>query len=438
MAAGGGTFITTNKVLPGAYINFVSKARALGTLGERGIVALPFSGKWGKNDEVITLSSEDFQTNCFNTMGYSYTDDEMLFLREVFKGANTAKLFRISSGEKAKATLGSITITAICAGTRGNDIKVIVEKNVDDSTKFNVRTVVGNDLIEVDEQIVSKAEDLIPNDFISFSGTGSLTASAGIKLSGGTDTNPTGDSYSKFLDKIEAENFTTILYAGDDDTTKGLFTSFVKRLRDDEGYKVTCVLSNYTSADYEGIISVKNKTVSNTSELVYWVAGKTAGAEVNESLTNSKYDGELKINTSFKKSELKAAIENGEFIFYGEKDSIKVLRDINTFTSFTVNKNSDFSNNQVIRVLDIIANDIAEIFDNYYLGKVQNNELGRDIFKSEIINYHNELQAIEAIENFSAEDVTVKAGTEKGDVIVNEYIEPISAMEKLYMTCIVE
>lgn len=159
---------------------------------------------------------------------------------------------------------------------------------------------------------------------------------------------------------------------------------------------------------------------------------------MNESLTNAKYDGELKINTAFKKSQLKEAIERGEFTFYGDKDNVRVLKDINTFTGITVNKNSDFTSNQVIRVLDSVANDTARIFNDYYLGKVQNSALGRDIFKSELISYHNQLQAIEAIENFSSEDITVQKGTEKGDVIVNEYIEPVGAMEKLYMTCIVE
>ena len=34
MALGGGTYLVQNKVLPGAYINFVSRPRAMGSLGE--------------------------------------------------------------------------------------------------------------------------------------------------------------------------------------------------------------------------------------------------------------------------------------------------------------------------------------------------------------------------------------------------------------------
>lgn len=446
MAAGGGVFTAQNKVLPGAYINFVSKARALGSIGERGVVALPFIGSWGKEDEVISLTAEDFQKDCMKVLGYSYTDDKMLPLREVFKGASEVKLFRLGKGEKAKAVIGtgedSLTATAACGGIRGNDIKIVIESDIDSENCFVVKTLLGSELAEVDSQAVTSADELAANDFVTFSGT-KITATAGTNLTGGLDAGITGNDYSVFLDKIEAEDFTTILYAGSDEVTKGLFASFVKRLRDDEGYKVTCVLHDYAKADFEGVISVKNEVMAvddviDKTGLVYWTAGKTAGAEVNESLTNVKYDGELNILAAYKKSELKEFIGKGEFVLYGDKGEYKVLKDINSFTSTSADKNSDFSNNQVIRVLDAVANDTARIFDAYYLGKVQNNALGRDIFKSELINYHNQLEAIQAIENFNSEDITVEKGAEKGDVVVNEYIEPVGAMDKLYMTCVVE
>jgi len=446
MAAGGGIFTTQNKVLPGAYINFVSKARALGSIGERGIVAMPFISSWGKEEKVISIMAEDFQKNCLSVLGYSYTDDKMLPLREVFKGANEVKLFRLGKGTKAKAVIGSgddtLTVTAVCGGTRGNDIKIVIEADIDNEDSFVVKTLVGSEFVEVDSQSVASADELTPNDFVTFGGN-SIVATAGTNLSGGTDGEITGNDYSNFLDKIESEDFTTILYAGSDEVTKGLFAGFVKRLRDDEGYKVTCVLHDYAKADFEGVISVKNTCaavgdVVGTAGLVYWTAGKTAGAEVNKSLTNVKYDGELSILAAYKKSELKEFIQNGEFAFYGDRGEYKVLKDINSFTNVTADKNSDFSNNQVIRVLDAVANDTARIFDQYYLGKVQNNSLGRNIFKSELINYHNQLEAIQAIENFNSEDISVEKGIEKGDVVVNEYIEPIGAMDKLYMTCVVE
>ena len=40
---------------------------------------------------------------------------------------------------------------------------------------------------------------------------------------------------------------------------------------------------------------------------------------------------------------------------------------------------------------------------------------------------------LEAIENFTAEDITVQQGVEKQDVVVYESVQPTDAMEKLYM-----
>ena len=51
----GGTFLTYNKVLPGAYINFISKARPLGTIGDRVVVAIALEHNFGVTDEVIRL-----------------------------------------------------------------------------------------------------------------------------------------------------------------------------------------------------------------------------------------------------------------------------------------------------------------------------------------------------------------------------------------------
>ena len=48
MALGGGTFLTQNKVLPGAYINFISTAKASATLSERGYGAMALELDWAQ------------------------------------------------------------------------------------------------------------------------------------------------------------------------------------------------------------------------------------------------------------------------------------------------------------------------------------------------------------------------------------------------------
>lgn len=437
MALGGGTFLVKNKVLPGAYINFVSKTRALGSMGERGVVGMLLRLNWGIENQVFEVFADEMLKNSQSIFGYPYTAPELLYLREVFQGAKSVKLFRPGGGTKAKCVSGNLTATAAYGGTRGNALQMVVESDVDDEELFYIRTLLDGQ--EVDVQAVSGIEALQPNAFVKFTGSGTPEPTAGVQLMGGTDKAPSGNDYSVFLDKIEAENVNTILYDGGDEITKGLFASFVKRLRDQEGIKLVAVLHDYAKADFEGVISVKNPATSGDNEavLVYWVAGQSAGAEVNQSLTNKVYSGELDMKVDYKKSEFIKFLEAGEFVFYGDHGVQKVVRDINTFTSFIPTKNSDFANNQIIRVLDQIAVDTARIFDKYYLGKVQNNDTGRNLFKGELIAYHETMQSIQAITNFVADDILISKGVEKGDVIVDEAVEPVGAMEKLYMSVLV-
>ena len=84
---------------------------------------------------------------------------------------------------------------------------------------------------------------------------------------------------------------------------------------------------------------------------------------------------------------------------------------MNSFVSVTVDKNEDFTSNQVIRVLDQIGNDIAVLFNTKYLGKVQNNNAGRLAFWNDIVTYNKELERLEAIEGFISDDLTVEQGT---------------------------
>lgn len=428
---GGGTFVSQNKVLPGAYINFVSASRAASVLSERGIAAIALEMDWGPEKKVFTVEAADFEKESRSIFGYAYYEDAVKGMRELFKGAKTAILYRLNGGAKASNTYG----TAKCSGTRGNDLKTIIQVNVDDTKKFDVITMLGSS--KVDIQTVSAASELKDNEFVVFKKDAELAETAGIAFSGGTNgTGVTGDDYQEFLDKMETCSFHTLGCLSTDATVKGLFVAFTKRMRDDMGVKFQTVIYNGT-ADHEGIINVKN-TVTNEgakgSELVYWVTGAESGCAVNKTLTNALYDGEYEVNTEFKQSELEQLVKAGYLAFHSVGADVRVLEDVNSFVSFTDEKNDDFASNQVIRVLDQIGNDIAVTFNTRYLGKVQNNEAGRTGLWNDICTYCRELESISAVENFASEDVTVEKGNDKKSVTVECAVTPVCAMSKLYMT----
>ena len=89
----------------------------------------------------------------------------------------------------------------------------------------------------------------------------------------------------------------------------------------------------------------------------------------------------------------------------------------------------------MLRVLDAIATTVANIFEEQYIGKVTNNEIGRSLLGGQISKYLASLQDIDAIQNFEADtDVEVLRGDSIDSVVVNVYIQPLDSMEKLYMT----
>lgn len=430
----GGTWVVQNKVRPGVYINFKTEAQTLGTIGERGVVTMPLVLSWGPAKQVITVEAG---ADTFDTLGYPLTDPKLLLVRESLKRARTLLLYRINEGTKATATIGNLTVTAKYGGVRGNDVTIVVQENVDDPTKFDVRTLVDGQ--EVDSQTIETVDQLVANNWVTWSGAGVPTPTAGTPLTGGSDGTPTAQDYLDYLTAIEVYDFNTVGLPVEDQTTKDVFVSFVKRLRDDEGKKIQVVMANYPTADYEGVISVKNGVVLadgtklNAVQAVAWVAGATAGAAPNQSLTYDAYDGAVDVEPKYTHSQIVEALRNGEFVFTAMDGRAVVEQDINTFTSYTPKKGRAFSKNRVLRVLDGLANDYKRVFTQSYIGKVSNNVDGRNLFKAEVINIIEQYQNIGAIQNFDSQtDVEVLPGAEIDSVVVNQWIQPVDSAEKIY------
>ncbi|AUA23308.1 TPA: phage tail sheath family protein [Clostridioides difficile] len=432
MALGGGTFVTQNKILPGSYINFISAKRATSSLSDRGIVAMPLELDWGIDEDVFQVTSDDFEKYSVKYFGYDYTHEKLKGLRDLFKNIRLGYFYKLNKGVKASCTIA----TAKYSGIRGNDLKVTVTTNIDDNTKFDVVTLLDNK--KVDTQIAKVITDLEDNDYITWRKDATLEASAGLVFTGGTNGEAvTGAEYQAFLDKIESYSFNALGCLATTTEIKSLFVEFTKRMRDRVGAKFQTVLYKKNDADYEGVVSVENK-IKDTglleSSLIYWTTGAIAGCDINKSNTNKRYDGEFDVDVNYTQIHLEEALKTGKFIFHKVGDEVHVLEDINTFVSFTDEKNDDFSSNQSVRVLDQIANDIATLFNTKYLGEVPNDKSGRISFWNDVVKHHEQLQNMRAIEDFKADDVSVEPGSDKKTVVVSDAVKVISAMSKLYMT----
>lgn len=418
---GGGQFVSYNKILPGTYINYVS-ARLIGvSVSERGVIAYPMELPFGKAG-VTTVDANTFMTEANKLFGVAYDSDELRDLREILKNARIVYVYRLNGGgDQATGTYA----TAKFAGTLGNKINITVATAVDDPTKFKVSTWV--DSIKRDEQEVASAADLVDNDYVTFKKDATLEAKSET-LTGGTDKAVTGNDWTQAMSALESYTFNAIGFKTTDEKVIGVATDWTKRLRDRIGAKFHTILCT-DGSDYEGIIDVDDVNA------VPWVTGADGSIAINKSLTNTRYDGEYTLTANYTQVQLEDKIKAGKFVFHTDGDDVYVLRDIDSLTTFTIEKNEDFSLNQVMRVLDEDALQTAAIFNKTFLGHTQNDADGRASLKGMLMKLAEEFTRLRAIENYAgADDITVERGEHKTDVIVKKAIQPVAAMEKLYVT----
>lgn len=262
-------------------------------------------------------------------------------------------------------------------------------------------------------------------------------ATAGTTLSGGTNGTEAKD-LTDFFAAIEHKTFNAV--AANKEDAADVIIAFVKDQRENKGKKFVGVVVDKETADYEGIISVnqgfksETETVTPTLFSIY-VASLSAGAMVNESLTCRQIVEAVEIINPLEEDKIEEALQQGKFVLsYRQDGAVIIEKDINTLVTFDEDKGYPFSKNRVIRVLDEIANQVALKFNSNYAGKVTNDDEGRKLFKSEIINLMDTLQGLGAIQNFLSEDVTVLPGDDIESVLVDLNVQPTDAMEKLYMT----
>jgi len=436
----GGSYSSETKVRPGAYVNVKSRNFSVNLEAEKGIVALPLSLDWGVVKQVIEIDST---SNFVKLLGYDISDSALILIREALKKAKKLLVYRLNTGVQATVTSGSLTLTAKYAGTRGNDITVKILANAD-SNDFTVETYLGE--LKVDTQVGSTISDLVANDFVSFSGTGNLVASAGLVLTGGTSGTTSGTDYTTFLEDIEKYSFNILaITTSDVASIESVLKTFIERLRENEGKKIQLVISDYATADYEGVISVKNGvilsdgTTLSAAQCCAYVGGLCASSDVNKSNTYATYDGAINVSTSYTNSQIEQAIKNGEFVFVEKNGKVIIEQDINTLVTFTTEKNEYFHKNRVVRCIDTLQREITQLFEDYYIGKVNNDEEGRMLFKSAVIKLINDNYVQKgAIRDFENGDITIEAGDSIDSVRATIGIKPVDAMEKLYATIILQ
>lgn len=439
----GGTFDKlVGKTRPGTYINFVSTRHDTVGISDRGIVIVPLTKhNYGPVGEYITLDCSGPDA-AIAQLGYSiYDSDEnrqMLLIREAFKKAAKVLVYRVNGGTAAKATSTPITATAKYPGTRGNKLSFTVSENPVDG--FDVQVNLDGSKVAQYEGL-STVEELIAQDcaYITFSGTGALSAVAGVNLTGGTDTEIENADVTAFMDAWEAVKFNTVCFPIADASLQAAAKTKIKYMRENMGKGVQVVMPNTASDDYEGVINVTNSVTVDgvdltAAEACAWVAAATAAAKNTQSNTYVEYEGATAVVGAKSHEEAVAAINDGEFFFsVSEAGAIVVEYDINTLTTFADGKDKTYRKNRVIRVFDTFAEALQL---NFPPNKYDNNTVGWDIMEGigrTILKQFEDAGAITDVDYDN--DFLVDRDASHGDeTFFNVGLQPVDSAEKLYFT----
>lgn len=483
----GGTWRIQNKRRPGVYINVRGDGKPVLTtpLGR----LLMFQNKplgWGKKGIIELTATSDFTA----LTGHKNTDKVLAPVYEALKDAETVLLLNdFDGGAKSTSTKeGVYTINAKYEGEQGNNISVSFapapladSANTQDVT---VTTIFGTKQVDqvkitlplpkadaIAAAELTKEDQLeVHNDYVDITfGTnpadvtkelngkgeyplytaifnGLTQNAANVSLAGGS--NGTNKVVDDMNDYLENEFYAVATTAGWDESSNihKLLVEEIKLLRENVGIKVRAVVPNEQGAvyNYEGVSTVLNGYVLNDGTVITpniataRFAGMSASATPDQALTYTQLDDAAEARPKLNNDKTIEALNAGQIVFTTRAGNRVVIeQDINSLTKFTSVKPKDFSKNRIIRTLDEICTNTTQTFETSFLGKVSNNEYGRDLFKANRVSYLSGLESQNMIRDFDPNDLRLAQGNDKDAVLMDLYVTPVDAMEKLYVNLVV-
>lgn len=471
MAAG--SFLFENKLRPGCYIQIKGVPKASSNMSERGTVVILMNADSG--GLITEISANDILTGGSATKGFplSMFTDTKSPLNYVYPYVNKIIVGRLNYGGTAASKVlledggdPALTATANFPGTFGNKLSVLIVAEQSGQGKYHgtgffVRTSIDGEV--VDEQNVLHPNDLRANDYLSFTvdpDLANLSAVAAADLTGGTNGTESDANLTKILGKLTGMSWNTLAFCGVD-TNKTVVETYIKDIRENKGKYRQGVLFNQSSADYEGIISpfqafavddddvdyLETELDNPTEEAarlaalrdrqmfaVSFAASITAGADVNISNTYFKLPANVKdvIPAPYEDEQVEADLRAGLFTFTHNSDNeLVVEKDVNTLHTYTQTRTPPFSKNRVIRTLDELSNTKVRVWEQSFIGKIDNNETGRSLFKSEVLHIIDNLVRVGAVSSNEV-SVVVEQGDDVDKVRSYEQVRVIDAMEQLY------
>lgn len=449
--AGRGNWSTQNKIIPGAYINFVPVSRGRFGVSERGTVIMPLELDWGAEEELIEVFAEDMTSRrSLAKVGFTAFDEESKNLSLALANCSKAYVYRVNGGGRKATNTGleGLTIEARRTGVLGNALQVRI-RSTPTTGSYIVETFLETGLVH--SQRVSSVMDILDNDFVTFvfeDGEEALLAdflTAGETLTGGTNGTTAQASVTNFFDSADTVNWqvmvvpfvrTGLIWT----TIDAMIVSYITNARS-QNKGVQGIVANMTNPDNVGIINVVQGVVINgitysISEFGCYVAGISAGANLGFTNTARLVNGATEIigdlNTTM---EIEDAVNAGQFVIArNSANQIAIVTDINSRRPRR-DENIAWTKNEIIRTIDTIVTDMRLLWETRFMGQVRNTEDGRDEFKGSMMSYCQDLVNLGALQApIEAQDFMVAEGDNIFSVEASMNVRFAGSMEMLYLT----
>ena len=273
------------------------------------------------------------------------------------------------------------------------DFKTLAETIITRSERGIVAVILKDNSNTTQTYTFSKESEIVKSHF-----TASNLAFLSLIFMGGSskvivERVQTSGDISDALERLKNKQWYYLTVPGLADGETDTVVEYIKEQRSKYHKTFKAVLPS-VAADYEGIINFATDNIKagaktyTTAEFCCRIAGILAGLPLNRSAT---YYTLPEVESITESETPDSDVDNGKLILINDGTKIKIARGVNSLTTFTEDKGSDFSKIKILEAVDMIRDDIRTTFEDEFVGKVENSYDNKIVFIAAVNKYFKDL-----------------------------------------------
>lgn len=249
-----------------------------------------------------------------------------------------------------------------------------------------------------------------------------------------------GDSapYGDLLNALRFEQWNVLVSDDQSGTSHHYLHDYVQSLRNDCGLYRRYILCQVPADPFSGeneynsdFCTVMPQVWRDNKGFSAFVRGAMACCGYTSSNTYQEVPLDEEPSPMFTDREIESLLVSGYSPVSKRDDGVIVIeKDINSFHEYENPVYYPLTKNRILRTIDYFCTIIRYVWELEFCGKVTNDDIGRDMWKSRVIGVLKDLLTARAIESYV--DPTVLKGNRVDEVITRCGFRPLDSMEICY------